>query len=151
MTFQYIDIANKILGNNIAALKCNTAGNKPIHVAGDIVRISKELVKLHKEVFTTADILFINGIPLFIFLSCKIIFTVVRHLSDRKSNTIFKDFKEIYIYYMKRGFWIKTLHVYGESAPLQELIHDMHEGPHVNLESSSEHVSDTGRQIQVEK
>ena len=77
------------------ALKGEPTRNKPIHVVGDIVIIPKELIKIHKDIFMTEDIFFINGIPLFIFMSSNIIFTVVRHLSDRKSNTIFKAFKEI--------------------------------------------------------
>ena len=47
--------------------------------------------------------------------------------------TIFKYFKEIYMYYLKRGFQITTLHVDGEFAPLQALIQDIPVGLRVNL------------------
>ena len=67
LTVQDIDIAQTIWGKNIAALKVNTTRNKPIHVAGYIVRIPKELVNIHKEVFMTADIFFVNGIPFLFF------------------------------------------------------------------------------------
>ena len=62
MTFQDIDIAHAIWGKNIAALKGNTTGKKQIHMAGEIVKIPKEHMKLHKEVFMIADIFFVNGI-----------------------------------------------------------------------------------------
>ena len=42
-------------------LKGNTKGKKPTHVAGGIVKISKKLVNIIKEVFITEDISFVNG------------------------------------------------------------------------------------------
>ena len=91
----------------------------------------------------TADILFINGIPFFISLSPNITFNVVSHLEYRKSTTTFKSFKEIYMYYLKRGFQITTLHVDGEIAPLQELIQEIPGG------LSSENDPEIERRIQV--
>ena len=67
MLFQGIDISHTIWGKRIADLKGKTSRKKPIHVAGYIVKIPKELVNIHKEVVMTADILFVNGIP-FLFL-----------------------------------------------------------------------------------
>ena len=66
-------------------------------MAGDLAKVTKELIKIHKDAFMTAYILFINGIPFFISLSCKIIFTAVNNITDRKANAIFKTFKEIYM------------------------------------------------------
>ena len=54
--------------------------------------------------------------------------------------TIFKDFKEISMYYMKHGLRIITLHVNGEFTPLQALIYEIPEGPRLNIESVSEQV-----------
>ena len=47
------------------------------------------------------------------------------HLDDIKAITMFKSFKEMYMYYLKRGFRITTLHVDGEFAALQALIHEV--------------------------
>ena len=55
------------------------------------------------------------------------------NIEDRKSITIFKSSKLIYMYYMKRGFKITALHVDGEFAPLQSLIQGMIEGVRFNL------------------
>ena len=60
---QDIYIPYAIWGKNIADLKVNTTGKKQTHVAGYIVIITKELIKLHKDVFMTAGIFFVNGIP----------------------------------------------------------------------------------------
>jgi hypothetical protein len=104
VTVQDVDTTHIIWGKNIAALKGKTTRKKPIHVAKDFVKVPKELLKLHKEVFMTADIFFVNQIPFFLTLSRKICFTAVNHLANRKAETIFKAFKEIYQFYLHRGF-----------------------------------------------
>ena len=136
---QDVDAALKIWGKNIAALKGKTAWSKPILVATVFVKIPKELLKLHKEVFLTADIFFVNKIPFFLMLSCKICFTAVNHLGNRTVPEIFKVFKEIYQYYLHCGFCITTMHADAEFEPLQALIISMPGGPMLNLASTNEH------------
>jgi hypothetical protein len=109
-------------------------------VAGDYVKVPKELLKLHKEVFLKTDIFFVNKIPFSLTISQKICFTAVNHLADRTVPQIFNDFKEMYQYYLQRVFHIMTVHADGEFAPLKTLIEAMPGGPMVNLASSNEHV-----------
>jgi hypothetical protein len=73
-------------------------------------------------------------------LSRKSYFTAVNHLADRMVPHIFKAFKEMYQYYLHRGFHIKTVHANGEFAPFKPLIESMSDGPIVNLASANEHV-----------
>jgi hypothetical protein len=103
---QDIDVALKIWGKNIGALKGKTTWSKPNPVAKDFVKVPVELLKLHKEVFLTVGIFFVNKIPFFLTLSGKICFTAVNHLVDRTVPQIFKAFKEMYQYYLHRGFRI---------------------------------------------
>ena len=97
----------------------------------------------------TADVFFINGIPLFIYFCRNITSVAVRYLEDRKSITIFKYLKEIYMYYLKYGFQVTTLHVDGEFATLQALIQDMTGVLRVNPASASEHIPGIEIQIRV--
>ena len=151
VTVQDVDVAMKIWGKNIAALKGKTTRTKTIPVARDYVKIPLELLKLHKEVFLTSDIFFVNKIPFFLTLSCKITFTAVNHLADRIVPQIFKAFKEIYQYYLQRGFRITVVHADGEFAPLKPLIESIPGGPMVNLASANEHVPEIERRIRVVK
>ena len=66
VTVQDINIAHTIWGKNIEALKGKTTMKKPIHVEGEIVKTPKEIVRIHKKLFMTADIFSVNGIPFFI-------------------------------------------------------------------------------------
>ena len=106
----------------------------------DIIKVPKEFMKLHKEVFSTADLFFMNTIPFFLTLSRVIYFTAVNHLASRATNAIFRAFKEIYLYYLHRGFRITTIHADGEFEALKPLIEVLPGRPFVNLASRNEHV-----------
>jgi hypothetical protein len=138
VTVQYIDVALKILGKNIAALKVKTTQTKSIPVARDYVKVPMELLKLHKEAFLTTEIFFVNKIHFFLTLSRKICFAAVNHLADRTVPQIFKAFKEIYQYYLQRGFHITAVHANVEFAPLKSLVESISGGPMVNLASANE-------------
>jgi hypothetical protein len=138
VTIQDIDVATKIWGKNIATLKGKTTRSKTHPVDRDYVKVTKELLKLHTEIFLTTDIFFVNKIPFFLTLSRKICFTAVNHLPDRTVPQIFKAFKEMYQYYLQRGFHITTLHADGEFAPIKTLIEAMPGGPMVNLASAND-------------
>jgi hypothetical protein len=151
VTVQDIDVDLKIWGKNIAALKGKTTRRKTIPVVRDNVKVPLELMKLHKEVFLTTDILFVNKNPFFLTLSRKITFTAVNHLADRTVPQKFKVFKEIYQYYLQRGFHITVVHADGEFAPLKPLIESIPGGPMVNLASANEHVPEIECLIRVVK
>jgi hypothetical protein len=151
VTVDDVDVATKIWGKNIAALKGKTTRSKTAPVARDHIKVPTELLKLHKDIFLTADIFFVNKIPFFLTLSRKICFTAVNHLSNRTVPQIFKAFKEIYQYYLQRGFRITTVHADGEFEPLKTLIASLPNGPLVNLASANEHVPEIERRIRVVK
>ena len=67
MAVQDIDISYAIWCKNIEDLKGMTTWKKPIHGAEDIIKIPKALIKICKDVYMIADILFVNVIP-FLFL-----------------------------------------------------------------------------------
>jgi hypothetical protein len=151
VTIQYIDVATKIRGKNIAALKGKTTRSKTHPVSRDYVKVTKELLKLHKEFFLTTDIFFVNKIPFLLTLSRKICFTAVNNLADRNVPQIFKAFKEMYQYYLQCGFHITMVHADGEFAPIKTLIEAMSGVPMVNLASANEHVPKIERRIWVVK
>ena len=113
MIVEDFDVVLKIWGKNIAAQKGKTTRSKTNTVAIDDVKIPMDLLKLHKEVFLTLDIFFVDKIPFLLTLSQKICFTAVNHLTYRTVLQIFSAFKEIYQYYMHRGFCITTVHSDG--------------------------------------
>ena len=85
---------------DISALKDKTVRSQPTVLASDCIKILKDIANLNKPVFVTAEIFFVNGIPLFISLSRKIDFTGVSHLKGRTAAIIFDAFKAIFRFYL---------------------------------------------------
>jgi hypothetical protein len=112
-----VDVAFKIWGKNVAALKGTTTRTKPLPVATDFVKLPKEVLDLHRDVSLTADIFFVNKIPFFLTLSRNVCFTAVNHLPNRTVPEMFKALKEIYQYYLHRGFRITIVLADEEFAP----------------------------------
>ena len=135
VTVKHVNTTIKIWGKNIMALKGKTTQTKPDPVARDFVKVPVELLKFHKEVYITANFFFVNKIPLFQTLSCKIYFKAINHLTDRTVPQLFMAFKEIYQYYLQCGFRITMVNADGEFGPLKVLIESLPCGPMVNLAS----------------
>ena len=151
VTTQDADVATKIWGPNIAALKGKTTRRTPTPVVTDIVRIPKEIRELHRLVTMAIDIFFVNKIPFLLTLSRNIYFTTVTHLADQKSGTIFKAFSSIYKYYREHGFQINVVTADNEFKPLVEMMYDLPGAPRLNLTAPDEHEPYIERRIRVVK
>ena len=151
VTAEDIDIAQRIWGKDIAALKGKTVRKKPTPVQGNSMKVPRDFLRLHQDVFMTLDIFFVAGIPFLLTLSRKIDFTTVTHLADRKLETIYQAYKSVQSLYEKRGFRVQTLHADHEFAPLKQLIDSKPRGPTVNLAAANEHVPEIERRIRVVK
>ena len=66
--------------------------------------------------------IFVNKIPLLITISRKIDFAATSHFLTKIARNLFKSFWCIYVFYLKRGFKIMTVHADREFAPVRELI-----------------------------
>ena len=151
VTVEEVNFAINIWGKNIADRKGNTTQSKPNTVKRDSVKILMDLLKLHKEVLLTLDIVFVNNISFILTLSRKICFTAVNHLADRMVPQIFAAFKEIYQYYLHCGFCITTVNSEGKFALLQSLIESLPYGPMINLASANAHLPEIEQKIRVVK
>ena len=147
VTLNDIVLAEKIWGPNIAALKGKTTRSTPKPVTTDYLQVPKGILDLHKEVYLTADIFFVNQVPFLLTYSRHLCFTTVTHLSDRKIQTIVSAYGEVHQLYHRRGFHINTLALDGEFAPAQGLLQALPHGPRVNLTSANEHVPEAERRI----
>ena len=142
VTVQDSEVTQKVWGSNIVSLKGKTTQRKPNLVARYQLKIPVGLINLHKEVFLTCDIFFVNKIPFFLMLSQKIYFMAVNHLENCTVPEIFKAFKEVYQHYLHCGFRITILHADGEFGSLKILIEFLTGVPLVNMATANEHVPD---------
>jgi hypothetical protein len=147
VTLDDIILAEKICRPNIAALKDKTTRSTPKPVKTNYLQVSRGILDLHKEVYLTADIFFVNQVPFLLTYSQHLCFTTVTHSSDRKIQTIAFAYCQVHQLYYCRGFHFTTLALDGEFAPAQGLLQALPHGPRVNLTSANEHVPEAERRI----
>ena len=102
-------------------------------VSRDQVKIPLGLIKLHKELFITCNIFYLNNIPLFLTLSKNIYFTTVNHIANCTVPEIFKAFKEVYQYYLQHGFHVTKVHADGKFGTFKSVIESLPGVTEVNL------------------
>ena len=87
-----------------------------------IVKVPKELIKLHKDVELAIDCFFINKHVFFTTFSTKICFTTITHLADRSKEAIWVALQATYKMYLLRGFQIAVIRGDQEFATISELV-----------------------------
>jgi hypothetical protein len=151
VTVKDMGTAIKVWGPSIAMLKGKTVRTTPPVIRQNVIKIPKEIWKLHKDVTLAIDIFFVNKIPFFITYSLVICFLLVTHLSNRKALTIFDALKSMCSFYLQRGFQIVFIKGDGELALLEVWMATVYGAPKLNLASANEHVPEIERKIQVIK
>jgi hypothetical protein len=122
---QDAEVADKIWGPNIAALKGKTTRKQPDPVVTDVIAVPSNLHNENRFIIMSMDVFFVNKPPFFLTLGRSIYFTTVTHLADQKAETIFKEFKKIFMLYLGRGFQIIKVLANGQFAPLSTMMYDL--------------------------
>ena len=136
VTVRDVEVAEQIYGKSVPALKGKTVRSQPPPVSTEIIKVPRDVLKLHKDLVQGMDIFFVNKQPFLITLTMKIYFTTTAHLPNRKIATIFKEWKRTYVYYFIRGFRIAEVWIDPEFEALFPLIADMKGAPRINANIS---------------
>ncbi len=141
VTVEHINTALKIWSKNVAALKGKTIWTKPDQVARDFVKVPVELLKLHKDVYITANLFFVNKIPFFLmYVELQDIFygnqSPHRQNCSANIHSVQGDLPVLSPVWLPHynGTYRWGIHT------LKVLIQSLPGGPMVNLASPNEHV-----------
>jgi hypothetical protein len=138
ITIEDIKNAEDIYEPDIAVLKGKTVRKKPIQVKENFIQIPKELKQAHKNVKISADVLFVNKIPILVTISENIGFTTVEILPSRKIKVLAKAFDNVIELYGSKGFNFTIINTDPEFATVIE--HMTYKKPQINPTSTKEHV-----------
>jgi hypothetical protein len=140
-----VDNANKIFGPDLATLKGKTVRVTPPVVMTDYVQIPQEIVSLNRNVKLGIDIMFVNGLPFMVSISCKIKFTTVEYLLGWKQPQLVNSIRKIINLYQTRGFTIDTALMDRKFECLRSDLPELN----LNATAARKHVPDVERQIRV--
>ena len=116
----------------------------------DLIAIPQEILKLHNDLVTGMDIMFVNVLPFFTTISSKIKFTTVEFIPNLKISHLFECYSQVVALYNSRGFKIKHLLGDRQFSPMKPLLMEKFK-IHFNNPSANEHVSEIECQIRVIK
>jgi hypothetical protein len=125
-----IAAADDIFGKNLGSLKGKTAQQSNIHEEGGVDALPLEVVWLSIAI----DIMFINKVPFFIALSCKIKFGTVESLPNRQIATVKICFRQVIQLYCCCRLIVGSILADIEFQPIRPWF------PFLNTAAANEHV-----------
>jgi hypothetical protein len=132
-------------------MKGNTVRRNGKRVAQSMIKIPKELIKLHQDVELAINCFFVNKHIFFTTYSTKICFTMVTHLGFRMKALIWEALHAAYKMYLLRGFQIIVIAGDQEFNSISDLIVSLPTVPKLDWVAASQHCGLIERNIQFLK
>jgi hypothetical protein len=144
VTAEDVNIAEKIFGGNIGALKGKSIRNRPTPVKDDLVEIPPELLKKHQDLTYCMDIMYVNGLPMMTGIDRIIRFRGLVPLTSHVASELYQALDVILRVYNRRGYHIKTINCDGEFRTLMNKVEDSLD-IEMNYTSKGEHFPEAKR------
>ena len=137
-----LNIADDLLGPSHAGLKGKTTRHSEPRVRSDIDVLPPSIKEKYMKVTFGADIMYVNGIRLFITISRHIQFGTVARIKDAAKETLIDCIQQVLKCYSKIGFTIQTINMDSQFAPINNDVdqgNTNEEGPTTNMVTADEH------------
>ena len=144
VTIEDINIAEKIFGADIGALKGKTTRRRPTPVKDDLVEVPPELIEQHHDLIFCMDVMYVNGMPMLTGIDRSVKHRSLVPLDDRKAIELYRGLDSIFRFYNGRGFLLKDINCDREFKPLMEEVADELDVK-MNYTSKGEHVPEAER------
>ena len=146
-----IQIAEKVFGLELGTWKGKKSRTKLIPVRQDIVSIPRGIVRAHRDILITPDIMYINTIPFFVTISRVIKFHTSQDIPNWTKHTYIMYIKLPIQMYRSTGFIVCMFLMGGEFEYLREALLILTLPIELSVMSELEHVLEIERSIQVIK
>jgi Reverse transcriptase (RNA-dependent DNA polymerase) len=150
ITIEDINIAEKIFGPDVGALKGKTTRQKPAPVVNDYVEVPKELIDNHHNVTLCMDGIKINGVPFLTTISRNIMYRTAEWVPNQTPEAYRSVLDNIFQTYNKAGFRIAIIHCDNEFRPLMSQLQNTY-NVQMNYANPQEHVPEAERNNRVIK
>ena len=144
VTINDINVAERIYGPNIGALKGKFVRQRPPVVQQDNIEIPEEILRLDEEIILYIDNIFINGLPFLSTHDERIKYAKTVPLKNRSSSELYEALDEVLRLYNGRGFTVREIHCDWEFKPLMDPVKDMM-GVEMHYPPAGDHVPQAER------
>ena len=136
-----IRAADDIFGLNLGSLKGKTIWRPNKHVQAVTSRVPHSILKLHRDVVLSMDIMFMNKLPFLVTSSRNLPFSMVESLPNCQVATVTTCLKKVIRMYHHRGFPVTSITCDPEFEVLQPSF------PMLNCCAADEHVPEIKQYI----
>ena len=133
--------SSAIFGPNLPGLRVKPVRQRPERVVPEYLGIPNDFYRLHHFFILTADVMFVNGIPLFTTLSRDIIFGTAEHVPSRTAKQLYKSLIKIVKLYAMGGFIVRNVLMDGEFEKVKPEVEIID----INISAAREHVGEIDR------
>ena len=144
VTVEDVNIAEKIFGPDIGALKGKTTRKQPPRVKSDLVEIPPEIKTKYQNLEFCMDLMFVNGMPMFTGIDRTIRFRGLVPLKNRSAEALYSALDCLLRLCNKAGFRITKIYCDNEFRPLMDPVKDDLDVD-MNYTSAGEHVPEAER------
>ena len=150
VTCEDIDLAEKILGPDIATIKGKTTRKNTSKVLHEDIYIPENIIRNNKNVNLNIDTMYVNGVCFLTSISEDIHYRTAQYIKNRKSETYNNAMKELIGLYQKADFKIKNINCDKE---FENIFNDLAQKMEININiiPAQAHVAKAERNIRVIK
>jgi hypothetical protein len=139
--------AKKLFGPHLQGVKGGTVRRAADPVIESYVSVPRETILGMKVVTMSADVFFIDGIPMLLTLSRRIKFVTTEHTPSRTAKQLSKHISRVLQIYYRAGIKVRYVLMDGEFEKVRAELPNVV----VNTTAAKEHVAEAERMIRVVK
>ena len=124
VTVKDVDLAEKIFGPDIGALKGRTVRKKPRVVRQDNIEVPDEIARTGDPLVLAMDPMFVNGMPFLAAIDDRIKFRSTVRLEDKKKEQLYSALDKILRAYNGAGYEFSEIHCDNEFKPIMDAVKD---------------------------
>jgi hypothetical protein len=147
ITYDDIKNASAIWGSDIANIRGKTTHCKPDRVETNYVDIPRALLSAHINVTLVADVMFVNGVPFLVSVSCNINLITIEHASKHTASKLGYLLQCIVNVYTRGDLRVQRVLMGTKFEPVCEHVPSVD----MNTPAMAEHIAEIERRIRYIK